>query len=316
MQDWENRRRSYVVFPGKGMGWKEFLRALKKEWTQDKVGDVAGALTFFSLLALFPFVLFLVSLASVLIDPRQTQLLIDQLARVAPPQVTQILGERLHSLTSGESPGLLTFGFLAALWATSSGVIALMNALNTVYGVKEGRPFWKVRLIAMGMALLTAAIALLAAGVAVALPAVANAIGGPLATILTWLRLPVAGFLMIGLWAVIYYVLPDVKQQFKFITPGSVIGVALWLLASWGFSVYVTNFGKYEVTYGTLGGVIVMLLWMWISAQVLLLGAEINGVIEHRSPEGKDPGEKVPEGAAKSSDGQKPPRVLQPRPAH
>jgi membrane protein len=280
-----------VVFPGKGMKWTDFFKALRTEWSNDRVGDVAGALTFFSLLALFPFILFLVSLASLIIEPAQTQALIDQLAQVAPPQVTQILGERLHSLTSDKSPGLLTFGFLAALWATSSGVVALITALNTVYGVKESRPFWKVRLIAVGTAVTAAAVALLAAGVAIVTPILAEKLGGgPLSLALTWLRLPLAGVMMMGLWALLYYFLPDVKQEFKFITPGSVIGVVLWLIASYGFSVYVTNFGKYEVSYGALGGVIVLLLWMWISSQVMLLGAEINSIIEHKSPEGKAPG--------------------------
>ena len=102
-----------------------------------------------------------------------------------------------------------------------------------------------------------------------------------------WLRLPVAGLLMMAVWAMIYYVLPDVEQKFKFITPGSVVGVLLWLLASAGFSMYVKNFGSYDVSYGALGGVIVMLMWMWISAQVILIGAEINAILEHKSPEGK-----------------------------
>jgi membrane protein len=281
-----------VVLPGKGMGWKAFFKELKSEWKDDQVSNVAGALTFFSLLAIFPFILFLVSLAGLVIDPQQTQSLIDQLGKVAPPQVTQILGERLRAITQGQSPGLLTFGFIAALWATSSGVVALMNALNSVYDVKEGRPFWKVRLIAVGMALLTAVIAIAAAGSTLILPIVGKAMGGPLESVITWLRFPVAGALMMFLWAVLYWVLPDVEQKFKFITPGSVVGVGLWLLASWGFSVYVNNFGKYEATYGALGGVIVMLLWMWISSQVLLLGAEVNSVLEHASPEGKNPGQK------------------------
>jgi membrane protein len=108
-----------------------------------------------------------------------------------------------------------------------------------------------------------------------------------------WLRLPVAGLLMMFLWATLYYVLPDVEQEFKFITPGSVMGVVVWVLASWGFSLYVTNFGKYEATYGSVGGIIVMLLWMYISSLVLLLGAEVNAVIEHKSEEGKRVGAKL-----------------------
>jgi membrane protein len=97
---------------------------------------------------------------------------------------------------------------------------------------------------------------------------------------------------MLLVWAMIYYLLPDVQQEFKFITPGSVVGVIVWLLASWGFSLYVRNFGSYDANYGALGGVIVMLLWMWISAQVILLGAEVNALLEHKSPEGKAPGAK------------------------
>ena len=97
---------------------------------------------------------------------------------------------------------------------------------------------------------------------------------------------------MMFLWALLYYVLPDVEQEFKFITPGSVVGVLLWVVASWGFGKYVSNFGSYDKTYGSIAGVIVLLFWMWISSLVLLVGAEVNALIEHRSPEGKREGAK------------------------
>jgi membrane protein len=167
-----------------------------------------------------------------------------------------------------------------------------MRGLNTAYDVDEGRPFWKVRLIAVFMTILCGALALVAAIVAIAFGPLGEAIGGPLGTAVTWLRLPVAGVIMMFLWALVYYVLPDVEQKFKFITPGSVIGVVLWVAASWGFSKYVANFGKYDETYGSIAGVIVLLFWMWISSLVLLLGAEVNAFLEHRSPEGKREGAK------------------------
>jgi membrane protein len=283
-----------MVLPGKGMGWKEFFKALKNEYSRDKVSDVAGALTFFGVLALFPFLLFLVSLASVLIDPAKAQVLIQELSRVAPREVATILGDRLRALAASENVGLLTAGALGAIWAASGGIVALMNALNTVYGVEEKRPFWKVRGLAILSTLGAALISIISAAVAVATPAIANKLGGPFPTLVTWLRLPLAGLMMMFLWALLYYALPDVKQKFKFITPGSVVGVIIWLIASWGFSVYVTNFGSYDANYGAIGGVIVMLMWMWISAQVILLGAEINAILEHRSPEGKSPGDRVP----------------------
>ncbi len=277
-------------FPGHGMGWKEFFVALKTEWKRDKVSDTAGAVVFFALLAIFPFLLFVISLASLVIDPKSVDALLGQVAAAAPPQVSQILRERILSLIQGGGTGILTFGGAAAVWAASSGMVAVMSALNTVYGVEESRPFWKVRLIALGMTLVTAVLAIGAAFLAVATPAIASHLPSPLGTVLQWLRLPIAGVVMMFLWALLYYALPAVEQRFRFISPGAVVGVVLWVLSSWGFSVYVTNFGKYEATYGALGGVVVMLVWMWISAQVLLLGAEINAVIEHKSPEGKRAG--------------------------
>ena len=284
-----------MVLPGKGMSWKEFFSELKNEYLNDNIGNVAGAVTFSALLALFPFLLFLVALAGALIDPNQAQMLIQELGKVAPAAVTEILGQRLKDLTTGSHAGLLTVGGIGAVWAASGGVAAMMDALNTVYAVKESRPFWKTRGLAILVTLGVAALSILSSVAMVATPAIAHWLGEPLGTVLMWLRLPVAGILMMLVWAMIYYLLPDVEQEFKFITPGSVVGVLLWLLASFGFSVYVKNFGSYDVSYGALGGVIVMLMWMWISSQVILIGAEINALLEHRSPEGKAPGAKTPE---------------------
>ena len=127
---------------------------------------------------------------------------------------------------------LLGFGAVAAIWAASGGVTAVMRALNTAYDVKEGRPFWKVRGIAILMTLIAGALGLVAALVAIAAAPIAEAIGGPIGAAITWLRLPVAGLVMMFLWAIVYYVLPDVEQRFRFITPGSVFGVLVWVLAS------------------------------------------------------------------------------------
>jgi membrane protein len=282
-----------MVLPGKGMSWKEFFTELKNEYLNDNIGTVAGAVTFAALLAVFPFLLFLVALAGLMIDPAQAQVLVQDLGKVAPAAVTDILGQRIKDLAAGNSVGLLTVGGLGAVWAASGGVAALMDALNTVYDVKETRPFWKTRGIAILVTLSGAVLSILASAAMVAAPAFAHWLGEPLGTVVMWLRLPVAGLIMMLVWAMIYYVLPDVEQDFKFITPGSVVGVLLWLLASFGFSIYVSNFSSYDVSYGALGGVIVLLMWMWISSQVILLGAEINALLEHKSPEGKAPGKKL-----------------------
>lgn len=281
-----------MKLPGKGMGWKDFFVSLKNEYKNDRVNDQAAALTYFGVLALFPFLLFLVALAGLVIDPAEARALIDELATVAPGEATRLLRQRIESIARSQNVGLLSFGAVAALWAASNGVAAAIRALNVTYDVKESRPGWKVRAIAILMTLFLGALALAATLIAVASPALAQAIGGPIGLAIRLLRLPVAGLLMMFIWAVVYYALPDVEQRFKFITPGSVVGVIIWVLASWGFSLYVKNFGKYDATYGSLGGVIVLLLWMWLSAVVLLLGAEINALIEHRSEEGKRAGAK------------------------
>jgi membrane protein len=281
-----------VRLPGGGMSWREFLKGVKDELSKDGVTDIAASVTYYGALALFPFLLFLVALASVVIQPSDAERLVDDLARVAPGAVTQILGERIRQLGQEQNATLVGFGALGAIWAASGGIMALIRALNTAYDVKEGRPFWKVRGIAILMTIVAGALALVAAVVAVATAPLADRIGGPLGLAIGWLRLPIAGLVMMFMWALLYYVLPDVEQRFKFITPGSVGGVVLWVLASWGFSKYVANFGSYDETYGALGGVVVLFLWMWISSLVLLVGAEVNAFIEHRSPEGKRQGAK------------------------
>jgi membrane protein len=228
----------------------------------------------------------------VVISPSDAERIVEQLSEVAPAEVTRILGQRIRQLGAEQNVTLLGFGALAAIWAASGGVMGLIGALNRCYDVKEGRPWWKVRAVAILMTLVAGALALAAALVAVAAAPLADRLGGPVGVAIGWLRLPVAGLVMMFLWALLYYVLPDVEQKFKFITPGSVAGVVLWVLASWAFSKYVASFGSYDKTYGSLGGVIVLLLWMWISALVVLVGAEMNALVEHASPEGKRRGAK------------------------
>lgn len=308
-----------MVLPGRDVPWKPFLKSVKDEWVNEDVSNIAGALTFFGILAIFPFLLFLVALASVVIDPSMAQVLIAQLGEVAPQAVTSIIGERLQALGEQTRPGLLTLGAVLALWAASSGVVSLMYALNKVYGVEESRSYLKVRGVAILTTIAAAALSLVAAFSMVVAPTIAESIDPMLGTVVSWLRLPLSGLLMMLVWALLYYFLPDVEQRFRFITPGSILGVIIWLVASLGFSWYVGNLANYEASYGALGGVIVLLLWMWISSQVILLGALVNAVLEHKSPEGKKPGAKSmrdagpsgskPEEEARESE---PPRIPEP----
>jgi membrane protein len=276
-----------VRLPGAGSSWKEFVLGLEDEISKDGVTDLAAAVTYYGALALFPFLLFLVAAASLVVTPDDAERLVNALSGVAPGAVTEIIGQQIRTLAQQQRPALVGFGALGAVWAASGGMMALMRALNAIHDVREGRPFWKVRGIALLATLVSGVLSLAAALIAVGAAPLADRAGGPLGVAIVYLRLPVAGLAMMLLWAILYHLLPDVERDFELITPGSVLGVVLWVLASWGFSRYVANFGSYDKTYGALGGVIVLFLWMWISSLVLLVGAEVNAFIEHRSPEGK-----------------------------
>jgi membrane protein len=186
------------------------------------------------------------------------------------------------------------------LYSASRGVDAVRKALNLAYDVKESRPFWKTEALAFGMTIggavaMVVAVGLLAAGgIAGFWLAEQLGIASEYVFVWSWLRWPVTALVIMSLAAVAYYVLPDVEQEFKFITPGSVLGTVSWLVATWGFTQYASHFGTYNITYGSIGGVIVMLTWFYISGFIFLMGGEINAIIEHASPEGKDSGARAP----------------------
>jgi membrane protein len=272
-----------MLAPARGVTWKEFFVALKQRFIKDKLMDVAGSVTFFGVLALFPFLLFLVTLTGLVLRPAQVEQFIREVGTVAPADATRIIAQQIRDIHASRSFGLLTVGFVGAIWSASGGVVSLMDALNGLHHVEDRRPFWKTRGLAILTTLGGGAAILIAALVGVAAGPIAHAFGGPVALLVMWLRLPVAGLLIALVWAVLYQILPDVPRRFRFLTPGSVVAVAVWLIASWGFSFYVLHFGDYNKTYGAIGGAVVMLMWMWISAMVLLTGALINAVLEDLS---------------------------------
>jgi membrane protein len=272
-----------MLAPANGVTWKQFFLALKGRFIKDKLMDVAGSVTFFGVLALFPFLLFLVTLAGLVLQPQQVEQFIRGIGNVAPADATRIIAEQIRDIHKSQSVGLLTVGFVGAIWSASGGVVSLMDALNGLHHVEDRRPFWKTRALAVLTTFGASAAILIAALVGIAAGPIAHAFGGPVARLVIWLRLPVAGLLIALVWAVLYQILPDVPRRFRFLTPGSVVAVAIWLIASWGFSFYVLHFGEYNKTYGAIGGAVVMLMWMWISAMVLLTGALINAVLEDLS---------------------------------
>ncbi len=271
-----------------------------KEFLDDDMTTYAAALAYHSLFALFPFLIFLLGLLSVLHVPDFFTWLLQQARTAFPADAYQRITEAVTQVQAQSRGGLLSVGILTALWAASSGMRALMNALNTAYDVEETRPTWQRYLFSLlytvGLAiLLIAASGLMLVGPqAIEWLADQAGLGGAFVAVWTWLRWPVAVLLLMLTAAIIYYVAPNVEQPFTFITPGAVLAVVVWIIASLGFSLYVANFANYSATYGSLGGVIVLLFYFFISAAVLLLGAEINSEVHHAkvgAPEPKAGGE-------------------------
>lgn len=273
-----------MELPDRHIPVKALGRALWTSILRNDLLDYAGSIAFSAILSVFPFLLFAVSLASLVIDPTTLASLVEEVRRVMPAQAADVITHRLEVLTSGPSPGLVTAGAVLAVWSASGAVASLVTGFNRVYGVRESRPIWKTRGLALLVTLAGAVFFVAAAALALVTPVVAAALGRPLGLVVLCLRWPTAALLMTLILACLYYVLPDVEQDFHVITPGSFVAVALWILVSLGFSLYTSRFARYEVVYGALGGVIVLLLWLWLSAVVVLLGAEINAVIrgDHR----------------------------------
>ena len=285
----------------RGIGGFELMKRTFKDFSKDDMTTYASALAYRAIFSLFPFLLFLISLLGLLDLQEFFTWLREQVSLVLPPDALDLVNPVIDEMQQQKS-GFLSFGILVALWSASIGVRSLMNAMNKAYDVEEGRPTWKLIILSVVYTIGLALILLATAALMIVGPQVmewlADQVGLKETVVIlwTWLRWPVVVVLMMLVLAVIYYVTPDVEQKFRFITPGSVLAVIVWIAASVGFGLYVQNFGNYDATYGSIGAVIVLLLYFYISAAVLLFGAEMNAVIEHASADGKDQGDKRVDG--------------------
>jgi membrane protein len=282
------------------ISWTEVVKRTAREMVADDCLGLAAQLSYYFFLALFPAILFLLALASFFPLQDASGDLVRLLRPVASEDVIQIVVDQIRRISEAGDGGLLTFGVLAALWSSSAAVVAITSALNTAYDIEEARPWWKVRLIAIGLTIVLALFLLLSTSLVLAGPEVAEYLGntlrlGPLVE-WTWkiLQWPLVFALVSTALGVVYYVAPDADQDWVWITPGAVVATVLWLVASLIFRVYVTRFSDYNAAYGAIGGVMVLMLWFYVSSLAILVGAEMNAEIEHASPYGKEPGEKVP----------------------
>lgn len=283
--------------------YRGVVRRVWREARADGLTDWAAALTYYGVLSIFPALLALVSILGI-VGASATQPLLDNLTTVAPGPAKDIVTNALSGLEqSGGTAGVLfVAGLLGALWSASGYVSAFMRASNVVYDVEEGRPIWKTLPIRIGVTIVTLAL--------LALSAIAVAVTGPLArqvgdlvgvgstAVTAWdiAKWPVLLLIVAFLFAILYWASRNARHPgLRWVTPGGLIAVVLWLAVSGLFALYVANFGSYNKTYGALGGVIVFLVWLWLSNLMLLLGAEINAELERaRQIEQGQPAEREP----------------------
>jgi membrane protein len=269
--------------------WKYVARKSFREFLDDQCTDLAAALTYYAVLAIFPAILALLSVLGLV---GQADEAVDTVLEVLEPLVSASMLETvrpvIEQLAASDSAGLaLVVGLLGALWSASGYVGAFSRAMNRIYEIREGRPIWKLRpamLLVTVVAIMLSAAALL---ILVVSGPVATAIGSAIglgdAAVTAWrfAKWPVLAVVMVLVVALLYYATPNVKQpKFRWISVGAAVALLVWVLASIGFALYVANFSDYGATYGSLGGVIVALLWLWITNLALLFGAEVDSELE------------------------------------
>ena len=267
-------------------GWWATIKRTATEFQEDNLSDWAAALTYYGLLSLFPALIAMVSLIGIFGDPKSTtQSLTEIISEIGPASAAETFKGPIESITesSGTAGLALIFGIAAALWSASGYTGAFMRASNIIYETPEGRPFWKLRPLQIAVTLaMIVLMALLAVGLVLTGPVV-EAIAGPIGLSSTavdiWnvAKWPVMALIFIFMVDVLFYASPNAKVRgFRWVTPGALVAIVVWALASALFALYVANFGSYDKTYGTLSGLVVLLLWFWITNLAILFGHQLN----------------------------------------
>ena len=286
------------------LGLVDFFKLTFEEVSEDHVSAFAGNLTYKALFAIFPFFTFLLSLLGLFGAGDLVNTMLDYLSSVLPQSAADFIGGQLRNIAASQAESAFTVGaiisILLALWGVSGAFRSVMEAMNVMYEVEEDRPFWKKYGISIFISLAVIVLMLTAFGIVI----FGSSVGGGLAEIVglgpifqvVWsiVQWPIVALVVLFTFAIIYYFAPAAKQRFRWISPGSVLAFVFWLLFSLAFSYYASNFGSYGATYGSLAGVILLMLYIYYSALIMLIGAEMNQVIEWHIPGGKDEGEKVP----------------------
>ncbi|MDB4958702.1 MAG: hypothetical protein JWO36_6271 [Myxococcales bacterium] len=264
---------------------KQFFKKLGTGLLADNVTDVGAMLAYYAMMALFPMLVFVLSLSLLVISGDTVRQGVAMAGETLPPSVRDVLTARVDALIKASNAGFAIAGAVLALWGASRGATSLMTALNSIYHKKETRSWIRRQLIAIAMTIGVAILVVLALGLLVVGPAVGHwmmdrfGLGAAFDAAWSIGRWVGAGLLVMLVWALVYRFLPNTDAPFRIFTPGAVSGVLLWLGISYGFSLYLAHFNSFEATYGTLGGAIIFLTWLWLSNVALLFGAEVNDVL-------------------------------------
>ncbi len=305
--------------PRVSVGDVDFTSIVKetvKEVSDDDIGGLAAEMAYHSILAIFPFLLFLAGLTSIIDNVfgvgNLTNRIVDKASNVMPQDATSLLRSFTNEVVNSQGTGAIIFGLVGALWAASSATSTAMKALNRAYDVKEDRGFVRKKLISLGITVIFASFVLTAAILIGTGTVVAGGLGHALGwhsqfvTLWNWLTLPAAVLLITIAVALLYWLAPNTGHKWQWITPGALLFVVGWLIASLAFAFYISRFGSYNRTYGSLGAVIVLLIWLYWTNILMLIGGELNAVLarrhdpEYRSEQGARPADGSGGGGSKA----------------
>jgi len=273
---------------------RELVRRTVRETIDDDCLGLAAQLSYYLCLALFPALLFLLALASFFSLDLLTDDVAAALGAIVSPEVLTLIQDQMRRLADSSDGGVLTIGVAGAIWGSSSALAAIVSAVNRAYDLEETRPWWKVRLTAIALTLALAFLVLAAVALVMAGPKLAAAVGMPIDSAFgRWLWagacwLSAFAFVAFGV-GLVYRYAPDAEQDWTWITPGAVVATLFWMLASFAFKWYVAEFTDYEASYGAVGGIIILLLWLYLSGLGILAGAELNAELDHAAEYGTRP---------------------------
>jgi membrane protein len=294
-----------------GLSKGELAKRVWKGINDDDVFGRAAQLAYNFLFAIFPGLIFVTAVLGMLAGPgsQLRESLMRYMSSAMPPAAATLVERNLQQTSEASGGWKLAIGLILALWSASAGMAALQDTLNAVYNVKEGRPFWKSRGLAITLTIVCSVLVLIALAIILYGNAAAKFVSSHmgLGPVITWtwkiVQWPIAFLFLTLVFAIIYYAAPDVEQRhWEWISPGAVIGIVLWLIVSFGFRVYLHFFNSYSATYGALGAVIILMLWFYVTGAAVLTGGEVNAEIENAAakrgePEAKEKGQKRPQAA-------------------